>query len=84
MTLDGSVQATIAGYGLSAAIRNTFFQGRTQFNVEAAGDIVLPLLGSQHAEAIFSTKGFAACSEVHSPAGDYALGWACTRTAPRS
>lgn len=75
LTLTGNVDLTIDGYGLSAAIQpDTFFQGLQSFNVDTTGDIVLPgfLGGSQHAEAVFSNKGFAACFQY----AGAAIGWA--------
>ncbi len=73
--LTGHVDETIAGYGLSAQITNTFFAGRSQFNIEGTGLTNWPLLGSQATNVIFSNKGFAACSEMHGRFGDSAYGW---------
>lgn len=73
--LEGTVTATIAGYGFSAGlVQPTFIQGRELFNIEAVGDVVL-LGSSHHATVIFSTKGFAACADVKGPLGNFAIGW---------
>jgi hypothetical protein len=71
----GHVDETIAGFGFSAQITNTFFQGRSQFNIEGSGLINLGALGSQSANVIFSNKGFAACTKVHGLFSDSAIGW---------
>jgi hypothetical protein len=75
IVVHGLVDETIAGYGLQARITNTFFQGRTRFNVEASGDVILPVIGSQHATAVFSDHGYAACTRIESRWGAYSLGW---------
>ena len=66
----GNVDATIAGFGLFAAIRSSWFDTLgLDFNVEAAGGFRLPGLGAfgqliandREAEGVFSKTGFAVC-----------------------
>ena len=66
----GNVDATIAGFGLFAAIRSSWFDAAgLDFNIEAAGGFRLPGLGAfghliandREAEGVFSKTGFAVC-----------------------
>jgi YVTN family beta-propeller protein len=73
--LQGKIQATIRGYGLSAEITpKTFFQGTESFNVDAIGTVTLGELAAQ-GEVVFSNNGFAACATINNPFASYSLGW---------
>lgn len=76
VTLQGNVNLSVAGFGLSAGlVQPTFFEGRDQFNLAAQGTINLGGLLSQQAEAVFSNKGFAACATLTGLFGHTAVGW---------
>jgi uncharacterized membrane protein len=76
VTLSGDVRLTIAGFGLTAAIqRGTFFEGLDRYNVHAVGTLTFPWLGSQQANVVFSSSGYAACVQQHGAGGNFALGW---------
>jgi hypothetical protein len=66
----GNIDATIAGFGLFAAIRSSWFDTLgLEFNVEATGGFRMPGLGAfgqliandREAEAVASTTGWAVC-----------------------
>jgi len=68
--MHGNIDATIAGFGLFAAIRSSWFDTLgLDFNVEATGGFRLPGLGAfgqliandREADGVFSKTGFAVC-----------------------
>ena len=74
-TVTGSAALTLGGYGASEEIKNSFFEGRSRFNLQAVGTVSFPVIGSERSVAVFSSAGFAACASIHSPLADYAIGW---------
>jgi YVTN family beta-propeller protein len=76
VSLEGSIDATIEGYGFMAQVTpSTFFQGTTSFNIDALGTVELGLLGSAQGEVVFSNHGLAACATIKTPFETYEAGW---------
>jgi YVTN family beta-propeller protein len=76
VSLEGSIDATIEGYGFMAQVTpSTFFQGTTSFNIDALGTVELGPLGSAQGEVVFSNHGLAACATIKTPFETYEAGW---------
>ena len=76
VSLEGSIDATIEGFGFTAQVMpSTFFQGTTSFNIDALGTVEFGLLGSEQGEVVFSNHGLAACATVKTPVETFVVGW---------
>ncbi len=76
VSLTGSVEVSIRGYGLAAAITSqTFFEAAGNYNINATGQVKLGAFGTLTGQVVFSNKGFAACAPVTFGGSTFAIGW---------
>jgi hypothetical protein len=74
--LEGSVQASIKGYGFSAAVTQpTLFQAGGRYNITATGEVDLGSFGTLTGTVVFSDKGYAACAPITLGGSTWSIGW---------